>query len=243
MSKGFALVVTAAGSSERFNSGKTTKVKKEYLKVGEHTVIWNAVKPFLAFPSLKTIVITIPQGQEEAMREALGALLAEIAVPCLFVEGGNSRTQSVKNAILALDSGVVPFDYIAIHDGARPFVTEDIIQEALEGAETYGGAAPGLVVSDAVKRIGKNGLVEENLDRTGMVRVQTPQIFERQTITTMYREAAAGAMLPDDIELFTVKGGKCVITRGSETNRKITFLDDIPDAEAQIADYLRRHQK
>lgn len=243
MNKGFALVVTAAGSSERFNSGKTTRVKKEYLKVGEHTVIYSAVAPFLSFPSLRTIVITIPKGQEEAMREALGTLLEKTTVPCLFIEGGNSRTQSVRNAILALDSGKAPFDYIAIHDGARPFVTEEIIREALKGAEAYGGAAPGLVVSDAVKRINQEGLVEENLDRSGMVRVQTPQIFERSAITRMYKEAKEGAILPDDIELYTSNGGRCLITKGSEENRKITFLDDIPEAEAQIEDYIRRHQQ
>ncbi|MBQ0072378.1 MAG: 2-C-methyl-D-erythritol 4-phosphate cytidylyltransferase [Spirochaetales bacterium] len=243
MHKGFALVITAAGSSERFNSGRTTTVKKEYLEVGGHTVITSALRPFLSFQSLKGIVITLPRGHEENMKEALSEILPSVTVPLFFVYGGSTRTESVRNAVLKLKEADLPFSYIAIHDGARPFVSEEIIQETLSRAEEVGGAAPGLIVSDAVKRIGKNGLVEENLDRSGMVRVQTPQVFEKTLITRLYEEMDLSQSYPDDIELYTRNGGRCMITKGSEDNKKITYLDDIPHASEQIDVYLGRHKR
>lgn len=228
MSREFALVLTAAGKSQRFSQGGE---KKEYLKLGGETIIRLSLNPFLLCPELKRVVITVPKGQEDEMRLALGDLPSYIPVD--FIEGGETRSESISHAIHFLSSKT-GFSLIAIHDGARPFVGKDLIEKCLEGAERYGGAIPGLKIPDAVKRVGEYGMVAETVDRTGLCRIQTPQIFQREGIEAAYASLKIGESFDDDASLFISRGGKVVVTEGSEENRKITWKSDIKENRMRI---------
>ena len=235
----FAVVITAAGASERFNKGREEKVKKEYLSIDGHTVLYKAAEPFFELPGLVAMVVTCPKGAEDETVVALEDLVDVNGLPLLILQGGENRTESVRKAIKALSELPFNFDFIAIHDGARPFVTPDLIINTLATASVVGGAAPAIRVTDALKRLGKDGMIEANLDSTNAIRVQTPQIFNARNLIAAYHSIEAGVSAKDDIEIYTMAGFPCSVVQGSEENKKITYFRDIPNANEQIEEYLK----
>lgn len=223
MSKDFALIITAAGKSERFNEGGNGE-KKEYSLINGKSVVRMALDAFLSFPELKRIVITVPKEGEEDMKASIGRV--ERDIPITYIEGGSTRTESISHA---MDYLSLFYDYslIAIHDGARPFVNSNVICKCLSAAKTYGGAIPGIRVPDAMKRASKDNLVINSVDRTGVWRIQTPQIFQRDSILSAYSSLEGDESFDDDASLFLSRGGKVKIVEGSEDNIKITWKEDL----------------
>ena len=234
----FAVIITAAGSSTRFSASVNETVKKEYLSIDGHTVLYRATRPFFNVPGLSAIVVTCPEGSEDETIVALEDLADVASIPFLIVPGGVTRKESVKAAMERLKELAVPFDYIAIHDGARPFVDESLIIRTLAAATVTGGAVPALRVTDAVKKMGKDGLIAENVDRSPLVTVQTPQIFRKAEIFDAY-DRYMSFDADDDAAVFISAGYSCTVTRGNIENRKITYITDIPDAEKQAEAYIK----
>ncbi len=239
----FAVIITAAGRSERFNRASGESVKKEYLRIGDHTVLYSATEPFLEIPGLSAIAVTCPEGSEDETAVALEDISNINGIPILIIPGGSSRTQSVKNAIERLRALPFSFEYIAIHDGARPYITPDEIIRTLAAATVAGGAAPALRITDAVKKLGSDGMIAESIDRSSLIRVQTPQIFSAPQIYEAYDAVSDGESYADDIEVFQKAGFRCTVVQGSDKNRKITYRNDIPDADKQIAEYAEARSR
>ena len=237
----FAAVITAAGSSTRF-SPSSNPVKKEYLSIDGHTVLSRAVRPFFSVPGLSAIVVTCPAGSEDETIVALEDLADISSIPFLIIPGGMTRKESVKAALEELSKLAVPFEYIAIHDGARPFVDTGLIIRTRAAATVTGGAVPALRITDAVKKLGKDGLIAENVDRSPLITVQTPQIFRRDEILDAYNRFP-GLEADDDAAVFISAGYSCTVSRGSIENRKITYISDIPDAEKQAEEYVRMREE
>ena len=235
----FALIVTAAGSSERFSKDD---VKKEFLKLDGHTVLYRATEPFFELPGLVAVVITCKKGTEDEAIVALEDLVDVGSVPMLFTEGGDSRQESVHLALEKLASISIPFEYVAIQDGARPYTTPDLIIRTLAAATTTGGAIPALPMTDSIRRINAQGEIIECIDRRGVVRVQTPQIFSFLPLLEAHRRAQKG-VATDDAELFIKSGNRCVISEGDEKNIKITYIEDIPNAKEQIEEYIKEREE
>jgi len=234
-----AAIVTAAGSSDRFNENRELGVKKEYLTIGEHTVLYQSVRPFLGLPNCKAIVVTHPEGMEDQCAVALEDLLEQNFVPIILVKGGKNRQESVLSGLELLASLSLPIEYVAIHDGARPYVSEQLIITTLATAKVYGGAVPVLPTTDAIKTIDEHGQIIGHSSRQKTVGVQTPQIFRYPEILEAHRQAAKTARTYiDDTEIFTDYDRRVGICEGERTNTKITYLSDIPDAEGQIERYL-----
>ncbi len=239
----FATIITAAGSSERFNKGRDDKVKKEYLSIDGHTVLYKAAEPFFEIPGLVAMVVTCPKGSEDETVVALEDLVNVNGLPLLILEGGKSRTESVKKAIKALSDLPFDFEYIAIHDGARPFLTPELIITTLATASVMGAAAPAIRVTDALKKLGNNGMIEENIDSKNTIRVQTPQIFKSDNLIVAYQSLPDDVVAKDDIEVYTMAGFPCSVVQGSEENRKITYFRDIPGANEQIEEYIKAREE
>ena len=155
-----------------------------------------------------------------------------------IVEGGLYRYHSVRLGLIAAEDD---YDYAFIHDGARPFLTKDIILRALDGARNYGACVVGMPVKDTIKLCDEDGFAVStpNRDRTWMI--QTPQTFSFKLIKDLYmrldREEeeliAKGVNITDDamvVEYFTDR--KVKLVEGSYNNIKITTPEDIPAAEA-----------
>ncbi|MCR5732925.1 MAG: 2-C-methyl-D-erythritol 4-phosphate cytidylyltransferase [Sphaerochaetaceae bacterium] len=235
----FSLILTAAGSSLRFSSSlkNLETVKKEFLKLDEHTVLYHAALPFLSMPTLKRVIVTCADGYVEDAKEALEDL-PEKGIPFTFIVGGRTRQESVRKALEELDK-YNDSDYVAIQDGARPYVKQSLIENTLSDAIQYSGALPGLPLTDSVRRVDKGGIITECVEREGLYRVQTPQIFEFKKILEAHRRFK-GLFATDDAELFSLAGYTTKITQGDEGNIKITYALDIPDAERKAREYLER---
>ena len=238
----FAVIITAAGTSSRFSANVNEHVKKEYLSIDGHTVLYRATKPFFNVPGLSAVIVTCPSGSEDETIVALEDLADISSIPFLIIPGGMTRKESVKNALDELRDLSVPFDYIAIHDGARPYVDTGLIIRTLAAATVTGGAVPALRVTDAVKKLGKDGLVSENIDRSSLITVQTPQIFRREEILDAYDRFTA-LEADDDAAVFISAGYSCTVSSGSIENKKITYITDIPDAEEQAKAYIKAREE
>lgn len=238
----FAAVITAAGSSERFNRNQQYSVKKEYLSIDGHTVLYRASEPFFEIPGLACIIVTCPEGSEDETVVALEDLVNVNSIPFLIIPGGGTRKESVSRALEKIAEVAPEVELVAIHDGARPFIRPELIIRTLANASIFGASAPAIRVTDSVKRLGQDGSISENVDRTGLVRVQTPQIFRFKDILRAHREID-DPEATDDIELYTRLGLRCTPTQGTEENRKITYFTDIPDAEEQVREYVKKREE
>ena len=225
-------VVLAAGSGSRMKSD----VKKQYLDIGGKPLIYYSLKAFEESP-VDDIVLVVSRGDVEFVRSEIVEKFGFDKVKAI-VEGGLYRYHSVRLGLMAADDD---YDYAFIHDGARPFLTKEIILRALDGARDYGACVVGMPVKDTIKICDEDGFAVStpNRDRTWMI--QTPQTFSFKLIKDLYmrldREEeeliAKGVNITDDamvVEYFTDR--KVKLVEGSYNNIKITTPEDIPAAEA-----------
>jgi 2-C-methyl-D-erythritol 4-phosphate cytidylyltransferase/2-C-methyl-D-erythritol 4-phosphate cytidylyltransferase/2-C-methyl-D-erythritol 2,4-cyclodiphosphate synthase len=227
------VIITAAGSSTRFHTPDDSagNLKKEFLLIDDRTVLYHAAEPFLFTPGVKGIVVTYPAGRFEETELALDNLVYATSIPVVLVEGGDTRQKSVHIALQHLQDMDLGIDFAAIHDGARPWVTTEVIINTLAVANIIGGAAPVVSIHDALKKIDGEGMIVGHLERSATVAVQTPQIFRFPQILEAHRKAAATSKTyVDDTEIFIDFGGMVGASAGDRRNIKITTPADIPES-------------
>ena len=140
------------------------------------------------------------------------------------IRGGDTRTQSARLGTLECSGRA---KLIAIHDGARPFVTVQVIEDAVAQAAASGAAAPAVPVKDTIKSA-REGVVDETLDRSVLYAVQTPQVFDGDLIRAALQKALDdGVELTDDCAAVERLGMKVVLTPGDERNIKLTTPADL----------------
>ena len=217
-----AIIMTAAGSSTRIGSG----IKKEYLPYKNGTVLSVCAETFLnAFAGdqrfeITDFIVTCPKGGTEKCREALGTMSG-----LQIVEGSDTRQKSVYNGLLAVKGQP---DIVLIHDGARPFVSREVILEALEAACETGASVPGVTPVDTQKEIDEEGFICRHLVRSNLKAVQTPQCFAFKKLLEAHGRAAAdGKEYTDDTEIWGVYCGRVKVTKGDVNNIKITYPSDL----------------
>ncbi len=234
-----ALIIAAAGSSARMGG----TVKKELLPLPgtDATVISSATEAFLSALPVCTVLVTVPPrgGIEmtERMRNALFASprITDIfsrkpdAPELIFTEGGESRQESVFHALKKLASGAETPDIVLIHDGARPFVTPDIVTGVYRGVLEHGAAVCAVPAVDTQKETDGTGKITAHLDRSRIAAVQTPQGFRFAQLLAAHEKAAAdGGVYTDDTEIWDKYVSPVYIVPGSPENRKITYASDLP---------------
>lgn len=232
MEKRLAAVVLAAGQGKRMQAG----CNKQFLMLGDRPVLAQTLAVFEACPAIDQIIV-VARAEECAYCQAEIVEKYQLRKVRAVVAGGAERQDSVYQGLLALgeDSG-----YVAVHDGARPLVTDEVIIRVLEAAEPDCGAVPGVPVKDTIKRTDEQGLVLETPPRASLWSVQTPQIFERGMLLKAYEAAQhEGYYGTDDASLVEHQGGAVRIVMGSYDNIKLTTPEDLPLAE----DILRRRME
>jgi 2-C-methyl-D-erythritol 4-phosphate cytidylyltransferase/2-C-methyl-D-erythritol 4-phosphate cytidylyltransferase/2-C-methyl-D-erythritol 2,4-cyclodiphosphate synthase len=229
------VIITAAGTSTRFNGSKNSSQKKEFLLLDDRSVLYHAALPFFSLPNLEFVVVTYSEGLREETEVALDNLLFASPIPVQLVLGGKTRQESVLKGLEALEHYAPNISYVLIHDGARPWVSEKTIISTLAMATVFGGAAPILPIHDAVKRLDSEGKILNHEDRSGLVMIQTPQVFRFPEILQAHRKATRHDRLyVDDTEIYTDFGGLVGTTPGNPENRKITIADDFPQIKEQL---------
>ena len=214
-------VVVAAGSSSRMGFDKVLA------DVGGEPVIVRCLRSFQEAPGVKeVVVVTRTELVPEIARLCQDYGLDKVAK---VIRGGDNRTQSARLGTLECDDKA---KLIAIHDGARPFVTVQVIEDAIAQAAVNGAAAPAVPVKDTIKSA-HNCIVEQTLDRSALYAIQTPQVFDGDLIRAALQKALDdGAELTDDCAAVERLGMKVVLTAGDERNIKLTTPVDLLIGEA-----------
>ncbi len=209
-----AALIVAAGRGHRFGS----EVPKQYCAFGGKTVLRYVQETFSQNPKVDLVMTVINSRDRELYDLAAEGL--EL-LPVAF--GGGTRQESVFNGLNALK--MYGPDYVLIHDGARPFLSHDLISSVIDKLKSFPGVVPGIPVSDTLKRV-ENGRVDRTIDRTSLWRVQTPQGFWFSKILDAHMRTAH-ISLTDDAAVAERAGLDIAMVNGTEENIKITQSNDL----------------
>lgn len=213
-------VIVSAGIGQRFMDGK----KKQFLPLAGKPVLARTLDPFERCPLVNAVVLVV--GQED-----LEFCLKEIVEKYQYkkisriVPGGKTRQESVRNGMDAVPEDV---EMVVIHDGVRPFVTREMIEESVRSAIRFQAVVVATPVKDTIKTVDAGGSIRETLDRNFLWQVQTPQTFQTRIIRDALRKAAEDGFLgTDDASLVERMGVKVHVVQGSYANIKITTPEDL----------------
>ena len=217
-------VILAAGSSERMGSDKIM------MKLGAMPVLARTILAFENNDLVDEIIVVTRTDR-----------LQEIADLCYknglhkvkqVIGGGATRMESALAGVSAVRHGA---ELIAIHDGARPLISQEVITRTILAAKQYRAAVPAVPSTDTLKAVDEKGMIIGTVDRATTVRVQTPQIFEADLIKGALTKAAEkGLALTDDCAAMDMMGVKTFVVEGDPENIKITTPNDLVSAEAIV---------
>ena len=226
-------VLVAAGSSTRMGFDKLS------FDLGGETVVQRSIRAFAECPLVDEIVLVA--GKNRAFLEQQAASCPK---PVQVVQGGATRAESARNGVQAAHG-----DLVAVHDAARPFVSQAVITAALEAAARCGAAAPAVPVKDTVKRavrgdgktVPEHCMVTDTPDRSTLYAVQTPQCFDRAAYLAALAELdeEKARLVTDDCSLFELTGRPVQLTQGDYANLKITTREDLPRNEQKEGTDMR----
>lgn len=217
------VAVPAAGAGRRMGGAR-----KVFLELAGEPVLRHALRPFLEDERVVAVVVAL--AREDA--ESPPAWLTDLDPRVTVVEGGETRTQSVRAAIAALQD----VDVIAVHDAARPLVGRDVVARCIDLALDGLGAVAGCPAVDTMKVVGRSGAVRSTPDRSTLWHAHTPQVFPAGLLRAAY--SAAGAEGTDDarlVELHDPSAEVRMVDDGS-MNLKVTRPMDVRIAEALLAE-------
>ena len=221
--KSCVAILPAAGSSSRMKAVGN----KLFCEIGETPVIVLTLRALQDSPFIDEIIIPT----REDMIDDILALVKEhdITKVSAVIPGGASRTESVLNGVLHAKGR---FDLVAIHDAARPFVSQDVIEKTVLAAARFNAAAPGVPVKDTIKDA-EGGIIKRTVPRETLFGIQTPQIFDADLITSALIKAMHdNAPITDDCSAVEALGMRVIITNGDYFNIKITTPEDLIFGEA-----------
>ena len=212
------VVVVAAGRSSRMSG-----VDKQITLLGDESVIAHSLRVFETFDEVAGVVLVMSAEnlEEGKITVADGKFSKVIDV----VAGGERRQDSVKIGldVLASQAEIAP-DFVAVHDGARPFIDHEMLSRGLATAQKIGAAIAAVPVKDTIK-LAPHRVVTETPDRAGMWAVQTPQIFRFDVLKTAHE--MTNEDVTDDASMVESVGGLVAIFEGSNDNIKITTPEDL----------------
>ncbi|MBI4330245.1 MAG: 2-C-methyl-D-erythritol 4-phosphate cytidylyltransferase [Chloroflexi bacterium] len=214
-------IIVAAGDSRRMAG--TNKV---FVPVAGKPVLSWVLETFQSCPGIAEIVMVLAGESVSRGRQlVLDNRWTKVSNVC---PGGPRRQDSVREGLRHL--GDCPI--VAVHDGARPCVTSDVIERGIAGAAVFGAAIAAVPATDTVKRVSREGEVIETIPRNGLWLVQTPQVFLTDLLRKSYENVSGD--VTDDAALVERLGHKVKVYMGSYENIKITAPEDLVIAEAII---------
>jgi 2-C-methyl-D-erythritol 4-phosphate cytidylyltransferase len=217
------VVIVAAGSSSRTDGEEL----KQFRWVGGKPMLLHSLQTFQNRDDVAMVVVVLPK---KFAGDPPPWLFQCDLERMLVSVGGRERSDSVRNGLEDLTDAA---EIVVVHDAARPFVPDAMIERVIAEARKGHGAVPGIPVVDTLKRASSDGKVEETIDREKLWRIQTPQAFPREMIQKAHIDALdANIRATDDAALCERLGLEVVIVPGSERAMKITTDADFARAEA-----------
>lgn len=234
----YAAIVLSAGRGSRMNS----EVPKQYLMLGGRPVIYYALAAFEQSCVQEIILVSGKEDVEYCQNEIVKKYgFAKVKA---VISGGKERYHSVLCGLTELEKAKAAPDYVMIHDGARPFVSQEIIMRCAEGAKQYQACAAGMPVKDTIKIADYSQFAVETPERSLVWQIQTPQVFSFPEIVQAYKRLAEQekqgeqiSVTDDAMVLETILNQKVRLVEGSYKNIKITTPEDLEIAEI----FLKKH--
>ena len=218
-------VVLAAGQGLRLG-GNTPKT---YLPVAGRPLVLRTLDRIFAAASIEEVVLVVAADQILRCEQLLRSDPALKDRPWLLQAGGATRQQSARRGLDRVGTHV---DIVAIHDGARPFVSPGLIDRCVDAAAEKRAVVVGLPARDTIKAVALDGWVQSTLERSALWEIQTPQVFQRELIVSAHQRAEReGALVTDDAMVVERTGTPVYVLEGERTNFKITQAEDVWLAE------------
>ncbi len=231
-----AVIVAGGRGSRAAAQGDSTP--KQYAQIGGRAVLSHAIAALAEAPEINRILVVIHDADQQIYADTLERDGApdKLVDP---VKGGATRQESVLAGLNQLATQNPP-DAVLIHDGARPFVTGNVITRVAEALEMRPAAIAALPLADTLQRADRDGLITETLARDGLWRAQTPQGFAFDEILQAHQKAASAGRsdFTDDAALFSWAGGVVHVVEGSEHNHKMTTAEDLARAEITASENM-----
>lgn len=222
----YTAIVLAAGQGKRMHS----KIQKQFLEIGGKPVLYYSLHCFQESPLIRDIILVtgeemISYCEQEIVKKYGFSKVRKVTA------GGKERYDSVYAGLLCCQDT----DYVYIHDGARPFITEEMVQRGYEAVKRNNACVMGMPSKDTVKLADSSGYVKETPDRKIVWNIQTPQIFSYDLIRGAYesiRKKDMTGVTDDAMVVEQETGTKILLVEGSYQNIKITTPEDLAIAEA-----------
>ena len=219
-------IVLAAGQGKRMHS----KIQKQFLEIQGYPVLYYSLCCFQKSSLIHDIILVTGEESVSYCKEEIVQKYGLTKVSAV-IPGGKERYDSVYAGLCACKD----CEYVLIHDGARPFISEKIIEEGIKYANIYGAAAPGVTPKDTIKIKNEDNISVDTPDRNTLVAVQTPQCFKYDEIYQCHRKIKEeNAIVTDDTSVVERYGHKVYLYEGDYTNIKITTPEDLILAERLI---------
>lgn len=219
-------IVLAAGQGKRMHS----KIQKQFLEIGGKPILYYSMECFQKSPLIQDIILVTGEDMISYCQSEIVEKY-DFTKVCKVTAGGKERYDSVYAGLLCCQDT----DYVYIHDGARPFVTEEMIQRGYEAVKRTNACVMGMPSKDTVKLADPSGYIKETPDRKIVWNIQTPQIFSYDLIRGAYesiRKKDMSNVTDDAMVVEQETGTKILLVEGSYQNIKITTPEDLDIAEA-----------
>jgi len=216
-------VIVAGGSGTRM--GK--ELPKQFLELNGKVIFIHSITAFLRAYADIHIILVLPKDHLELAKELVKQ--ASISANIIFVEGGVTRFDSVKNGLQEVRDAEIIF----VHDAVRCLVTSELIKVCGEAAHKYGSAIPVVPVRDSMRRIDSSDQSSIIVNRENLVVVQTPQTFMKNILLSAF-DIGYSPEFTDEASVVEAAGFQVHLVQGEETNIKITFPDDLVYAEWRL---------
>lgn len=220
-----AAIIVAGGSGKRMGMG----IKKQFIELEGKSVLAHTVEAFNKCKVVDEIIVVVGKEDQEKVKREVIKLYGYTKVTRV-VEGGAERQDSVYNGLMATSKET---EYVMIHDGARPFISGEIIERALTSTKEKEATVVAVPVKDTIKVVKETLEVEATPNRNTLWSVQTPQSFKREILVRAYDDAKAKKLqVTDDSMLVEAYGHKVYIVEGDYNNIKITTPEDLAIGQA-----------
>lgn len=223
--KKYAIIV-AGGSGSRMGEG----LPKQFRPLMGKPMLWWSMKAFHDESSETELILVLPQDYISLWGELMENLPEDERFPHKITPGGETRTESVRKGLAFIEDAD---SLVAIHDGARPLVTEKIIVEGWRAGKLAGAGIPAVRIADSLRKILYDG-DSRVVDRSRFRAIQTPQVFQSSLIISAY-EKSEGKTFTDDASMVEETGVKIALFQGDTENFKVTTPIDLTLAEIVIA--------
>lgn len=213
-------IILAGGKGKRMGY----PISKQFIELKGKPIIYYTIKKFSENKNIDNIIIVLPSDEIEYFKENI---LEKYSLNVTkIVEGGSERQDSVYNALKSIED--TDTDIVLIHDGARPFISNKIIDDGIKYANIYGACAPGVMPKDTIKIKNKDNFSIDTPNRVNLVSIQTPQVFKFNEILECHQKIKISKeVVTDDTMVVEKYGYNVYLYDGEYTNIKITTPEDL----------------